>query len=200
MQPNAVTLLENITAACQAQTWYILGQVDGTPVKSAPSLLGSSKPPDFYFTGGTLSPSTIQPGGSTNISFSLYTKCPANTSSTVGIFLADANYQLLSYIGGIPISAGAGTYNLPPTAITFSPSIVPGTYRIVLISDVDGVIAESNENNNSGAFTLNISTGALAATESDTDKMELEVAVPAEAAAGLSGLESGAFGASMREF
>jgi hypothetical protein len=163
MQASTVTLLQNIKAACQPQTWYILGQVDGTTLKSAPTVLGTVKQADFSFTGGTISPSVIQPGGTTNISFDLYTPCPASTSSSVGIFLTDANYQLLSFIGAVSIGAGAGTSSLPPTPIAFSPFIPTGTYHIVLVADMDDVIAESNENNNSGAFMLSIQSGALAA-------------------------------------
>lgn len=162
MPASTVTLLENITAACQPQTWYILGDVDSTTLRSAPTVLGTLKKADFAFTGGIINPSAIKPGGTTNISFDLYTPCPASTSSTVGVFLADANYQLLSFIGGITIGAGSGTSSLAPTPITFSPYIATGTYHIVLIADVDNVIAESNENNNTGDFTLSISTSAPA--------------------------------------
>ncbi len=182
LQASTVTLLENITAACQPQTWYILGQVDGTTLRSAPTVLGTIKKPDFAFTGGTMSPSVIQPGGTTNISFSLFTPCPASTSSTVGIFLTDANYQMLSFIGGVSIGAGAGTSSLPATPISFSPFIATGTYHIVLVADVDNVIAESNENNNSGDFTLSISTGAPGAKASSSGKLDTAVKLPVDVA------------------
>ncbi|WP_434300549.1 CARDB domain-containing protein [Corallococcus exiguus] len=40
--------------------------------------------------------------------------------------------------------------------LMFSTAITPGTYYLVLAADVDAVIAESNENNNEGAFTVQI--------------------------------------------
>ena len=189
MPANTVALLESITAACQPQTWFILGQVDSTTVRSRPSLLGTSKQPDFFFTGGTISPSVIQPGGTTNISFSLFTQCPANTLSRVGVFLADANLQPLAFIGGVSIAAGAGTFTLPPTPITFSSSITPGSYYIVLLADVDGVIAESNENNNIGVFALEITASALAAASRDTGDLELDSELPDDVAAAFYDLE-----------
>jgi hypothetical protein len=180
MPASTVTLLKNIAAACQPKTWYILGQVDGTTLRSAPSLLGTAKLPDFSFTGGTLSPSVIQPGGTTNISFDVFTPCPAGASSSVGIFLTDANYQLLSFIGSIGVGAGAGTSSLPPTPITFSPAIALGTYRIVLVADVDGVIAESNENNNQGSFTLEIKSVAASAKYAGSSKLVPDVKLPVD--------------------
>ena len=182
LQAATVTLLENITAACAPQTWYILGQVDGSTLRYAPTVLGTIKQADFVFTGGTMSPSVIKPGGTTNISFDLFTRCPASSASTVGIFLTDANYQLLSFIGGVTIGAGAGTSSLSPTPITFSPFIATGTYHIVLVADVDGVIAESNESNNSGDFALNISSAALAAKSIGSGKLIPAAKLPVDVA------------------
>jgi hypothetical protein len=173
--------LDAIAAACQPQTWYIQAEVDYTQTRGDDTVIGTAKQPDFYFTAGTLSPSTIQPGGSTSFSFDLFTRCPATYPSTVGVFLADANYQLLSYIGGVSISAGAGTFSLPPTAITFSPYIPPGPYNIVLIADVDGYVAESNEDNNGGAFALNIVPSTWAAFGGNESPLTPDVPISAEA-------------------
>ncbi|WP_143177495.1 hypothetical protein [Cystobacter ferrugineus] len=180
MPANTVALLENITAACQPQTWYILGSVDGTGVSSDNTVLGTTKQPDFYFTGGTISPSSIAPGGTTNISFDVFTACPTAIPSTVGIYLADANLEPLAYIGGITIGAGSGTSSLPPTGITFSSAIAPGLYHVVLVADVDGVITESNENNNVGAFTLNITAPALKTVDSKPGALEPDLGLPAD--------------------
>jgi hypothetical protein len=174
MPANTVALLQNISAACAPQTWYILAELDWTGYQSGQTLMGTTKLPDYYFSGGTMSPASIRPGGTTNISFDVTTRCPANNGSRVGIFLADANYQLLSFIGGVSVAPGAGTSSLPPSAITFSPYIPTGTYHIVLLADVDGVIAESNENNNAGAFPLNVSWSALAAANDDAEERKLE--------------------------
>lgn len=192
MPASTVTLLENIKAACQPQTWYILGQVDGTTLRSAPSLMGTSKQPDFMFTGGTISPSVIQPGGTTSISFDVFTRCAASAPSRVGIYLTDASFQALSFIGGVSIAAGAGTSSLPPTPISFSPYIAPAVYHIVLVADVDGVIAESDESNNVGDFTLNITSSALAATRSAAGHLELDAQLPVDAPSELFELESSA--------
>jgi len=187
---NTVAQLEYITAACQPQTWYILGQVDSTNIAYTTSVLGSTKQPDFYFTGGTLSPNVIQPGGTTNVSFDLYSKCPANNASRVGIYLTDANFQLLSTIGYVNIAAGTGG-SLPPTGITFSSAIAPGTYQIYLIADADGVVAESNESNNNGYFTLTVSSSARATISRDASRMQLGFEVPDETASVVSGLKLG---------
>jgi hypothetical protein len=182
LQEAARAQFNAIMAACEPQTWYIQAEVDYSLPKGDDTLIGTSKQPDFYFTAGTLSPSTIQPGGTTSFSFDLFTRCPAAYPSTVGVFLADANYQLLSYIGGVSIGAGAGTFSLPPTSITFSPYIAPGSYNLVLIADVDEFIAESNEDNNGGAFALNIVPYALTAFDRHESPLTPDVPVPAEAA------------------
>lgn len=180
MHPDTVAMLES---RCQAQTWYVLGQLDSTAYRSGATLLGTNKPADFYFTGGTISPSVIQPGGSTSITFDLYTRCPASTQSTVGMYLANSSYQLISYIGGVNVGTTAGTHTLPPSTITFSSALAPGRYYIVLFADDYGVVAESNENNNVGSFTLDIvAPSALAASGDGTAGLEPDVAPPANAA------------------
>ncbi len=201
MPQNTVAKLESIADACQPQVWYILGRVDYTPVRSDQSTMGTVKLPDFYFMAGTMSPAAIEPGGSTAISFDLYTRCPANNSSVVGIYLADANYNLISYIGGVTIGAGSGTFSLPPTSITFSPYITPGRYYIVLFADDLGVIAESNENNNVGVFALDVvAPGSLRAFDGAASELELDVALPADAASKRYGVESGGRYAHIKEF
>ncbi|NTX67082.1 hypothetical protein HUA74_41185 [Myxococcus sp. CA051A] len=191
MPANTVAQLEFISNGCQPSTWYVLGRVDLTGVLSDNSLLGTTKPPDFFFTAGTLSPGTIQPGGSADLSFELFTRCAAPSATHVGVFLTDPDFQILEGIGAIPISAGAGTWSLPPTTITFSPTIAPGSYRVVVLADVDGVVAESDENNNGGFFELEVTAAALA---SDAAARPLEPAppVPFDGASVLSDLESGA--------
>jgi hypothetical protein len=191
MPASTQTLLQNIANACAPQTWYILGEVDWGSYAPASTVMGTAKQPDYYFTGGTLSPSVIQPGGSTNISFDVYTRCPANSGSRVGIYLADQNYQLLSFIGGVSIGAGAGTSSLPPSTITFSPYIPTGTYNIVLLADMDGVVAESNESNNGGSFRLDVAWSATGAPTADEGKAQPLVELPIDASR-LDGLKSGA--------
>lgn len=201
MASNTVAMLESIAAACRTESLYILGRVDYTAIQSKQSVLGTSELPDFYFTGGTMSPAVIGPGGSTNITFDLYTRCPTSNSSTVGIYLADANYTLIAYIGGVSIGAGSGTYSLPPTTITFSPYITPGGYHIVLFADDDGVVAESNENNNVGSFALDIAeSSAPRASDSAASSLKFDVALPADAASKLYGSESGESHAYIKEF
>jgi hypothetical protein len=154
---SANAMLQSIRDACQPQNLYVLAQVNGGFYKYTPTVMGTVKLPDFMFTGGSISPSTIQPGGTTNLSFSLYSRCPASSASRVGIYLTDVALNPLAFIGAVSISAGAGTWTLPPTPITFSPYIPPGNYRILLIADLDGVVAESNESNNAGYFDLTVS-------------------------------------------
>jgi hypothetical protein len=181
VQASAKTLLEQSAAACAPQFWYIQGEVDFTLPQGDDTLIGTTKPADFFFTAGTLSPTTIQPGGTTNFSFDLYTQCPATVASTVGVFLADANYNLLSYIGGVSINPGSGTFSFPSTPLTFSTAIAPGAYNLVLLADVDGVVAESDENNNAGAFALDVVPSAFAARGSQAD-LVTDLPTPAEAA------------------
>lgn len=191
MQASTVAKLQSIVAACQPQSWYILGQLDATAVRYTQSTLGTTKLPDFYFTAGTLSPSVITPGGSADISFDVFTQCPSASPSTVGIYLADASYNLLSYIGGVSVGAGSGTFSLPPTTITFSSSIPTGSYNIVLFADDEWVVAESNENNNAGAFALEVvAPSARRASDGAASELERE-AVPADAASLPRGFVSG---------
>lgn len=156
MRPEAISFFQNVTAACQPSTWYILAVVDTSAPRSTSTSLGSVKAPDFFFTAGTLSPGTINPGGTVNMTFDVFTACPTSRPSQVGIFFTDSSFNLLYQIGTVGVGAGAGTFQLPPTDLPIDPFFGPGSYRIVLVADVDGVIAESNESNNQGAFTLNV--------------------------------------------
>ncbi|AFE04790.1 hypothetical protein COCOR_02739 [Corallococcus coralloides DSM 2259] len=156
VQASAQTVLAAAAAACVPQSVYIQVEADFGLPWGDDTLIGTTKLPDFYFTAGTLTPATITPGGTVSFTADLYTACTAPSASTLGVFLTDANYNVLSYIGGIPVSAGAGTFSVAPTAITFSTAIAPGTYYLVLVADVDGDVAETNESNNQGAFTLTV--------------------------------------------
>lgn len=110
----------------------------------------------------------------------------------MGIYLADANYQLIGYIGGVSIGTGSGTFSLPPTPITFSSSIAPGRYYIVLFADDYGMVVESDEENNVGVFTLDIvAPGLLAASHGDAAGLEPGVALPVNAASRHNVAESG---------
>lgn len=51
MPANTVAALESMAAACQPQTWYILAQLDSTAPVSDQTLIGTTKLPDFYFSG-----------------------------------------------------------------------------------------------------------------------------------------------------
>ncbi|WP_205507750.1 hypothetical protein [Myxococcus vastator] len=191
MQASTVAQLEAIAAACQPQTYYILGFVDNTPLVDRSLLMGSTKPPDFYFSGGTLSPNTIQPGGAADLSFTLATQCPVSTGSHVGIYLTDPSFQVLEVIGAVSVGTGAGPFSLPPTPITFSSAMPLGSYRIVLVADANGVVTESNENNNVGYFELQVTSGLLA-QDDPGQAQELSEPLPFDAASVLSEFERGA--------
>jgi len=172
-------LLQSIADACAPLNLFLLVDINGGFFSgSAPATtMGSTKLPDFAFTGGTISSSVIQPGGTTSISFDLFTRCPATSPSRVGIFLTDAAFNPLSFIGAVTISAGAGTSTLPPTPIAFSSSIPPGNYNLLLIADVDGLVPESNESNNAGSFALTVIPAALTSTSGGAEKLEPDVAL-----------------------
>ena len=62
LQSNTYAVWQSIATSCQPQTWYVLGRVDSTPLRSSgASQMGTTRPPDFYFTAGTISPNSIQP-------------------------------------------------------------------------------------------------------------------------------------------
>jgi hypothetical protein len=201
MEPAAVALLQNIVTGCQPQSWYILGYVAQTAtLTSASSTLGGWRQSDQFFKAGSLSPSTIQPGGTTNLSFTLYKQCPSVSSpSTVGVYLANANFQLISFIGDVPIAGGSGVTTLQPTGITFSPSTPVGTYYIVLFADADGVIPEVNENNNVGSLMLNITSSAQSSLGHDEASLETGVPLSGDPASLVRGLEHGAADAYLHE-
>lgn len=192
MDPNTVAVMQNVVTDCQPKSWYILGYVPQTSLVSTSSMLGAYNSPDLFFTAGTLSPTVLQPGGTTNLSFTLFRQCPGNISSRVGLFLADANYQLLSFIGDVYTPGWAGVTTLPPSGITFSPYIPSGNYYIVLIADVDGVVPESNENNNVGAIPLTITSGARSSLGQDAASLKSDVVLPDEPASAVRRLEPGA--------
>ncbi|MFY0570169.1 hypothetical protein ACN28E_40985 [Archangium lansingense] len=200
MEPAAVALLENIVTGCQPQSWYILAYVVKTgSLTSASSTLGGWRQPDHFFTAGALSPSAIQPGGTTNLSFTLYRNCPGYYPSSVGVYLADANFQLLSYIGGVSTPGGSGVSTLQPTGITVSPYIPVGTYYIVLIADDDGVVPEVNENNNVTALMLNITSSAQPGLGHDEARLETDVPLSGAPASLVRGLAPGASDAYLHE-
>ena len=88
------------------------------------------------------------------------------------------------------IGAGAGTWSLPPTPITFSPSIPLGSYQILLVADVDGIVAESNENNNGGSFPLTV-VQVFAATNRRSDaQLQPDLALRDDMAVELEDLEA----------
>jgi len=167
---NGRQLLQSLTDACAPQSLFLLADINGGFFSGAvtPTTMGSTKLPDYMFTGGTISSSVIRPGGTTSISFDLFSRCPASSASRVGIFLTDASFNPLSFIGAVTISSGAGTWSLPSTPITFSSAIPPGNYNILLIADIDGIVGESNENNNAGSFALTVAPPAVAAASTAT--------------------------------
>ncbi|WP_223645047.1 CARDB domain-containing protein [Corallococcus sp. EGB] len=181
VQAAAQTVLDQAAAACAPQLYYIQVEADLSSRWGDDTLIGTTKLPDFYFTAGTLTPSTITPGGTVTFTADLFTACPVNAPSTIGVFLADANFNLLSYIGGISVGTGAGTFSVAPTAITFSTAIEPGTYYLVLVADVDGVIAESNENNNQGAFTLQVVASQPLTVRDSASALESDLPGPVRA-------------------
>jgi hypothetical protein len=190
LDPNGLAAMQAIAAACQPQAWFIIARVDfGTIQGSTTSLIGTVKQPDFLFTSGTISPTTIQPGGTTNISFDLFTQCPVNSFSRVGVFLADANFNLLSFIGAVTIGTGAGTFSVSPIGITFAATTPPANYNLVLIADVDGVIAESNETNNAGSFALTVAPALQSTTAERPGELQLDAALPADGPSALRAVE-----------
>jgi hypothetical protein len=202
MDTATVALLENIVTGCQPQSWYILGYYSGAggSLAYASSSIGNWHQSDQFFMGGALSPSAIQPGGTTNLSFTLYRQCPsAYSPSSVGIYLANANYQLLSYIGSVSTPGYSGVTTLQPTGITFSPYIPAGTYYIVLIADDDGVVTEVNENNNVGALMLNITSSAQLSQGHDEARLETEVPLSGNPASLVRSLKPGASDAYLHE-
>lgn len=160
MPPSGYALLESIRDACQPQSLYLLAQVNGGFFQYNPTVMGTAKPADFYFYDGALSSSVIPPGGTTDLSFSMHSRCAASSPSHVGIFLTDTALNPLAFLGAVSISAGAGIWSLPPTPITFSPDIPPGSYRILLVADVNNTVPESNEANNLGYFELTVASSA----------------------------------------
>jgi hypothetical protein len=172
--PNGQTAFQSIAAACAPQRWFILARVDFFSISStlAMSSFGTTKLPDFSFTAGTISPTSIPAGGTTNISFTVGTPCPVNQQTTVGVFIGDASFNLLSFVGDVTIPANVTSASLPPTGITFAPTTAPGNYSIVLIADDHATIAETNENNNAGAFSLTITAPAAASQHADPDDVD----------------------------
>lgn len=172
LDPNGRALLQSLANACAPQHLFLIADIDGG-IFSGPApatTIGTTKLPDFAFAGGTISSTVIAPGGTTNISFDLSTTCPAPVASRVGIFLTDASFNPLSFIGAVSVAAGAGISSLPPTPITFAPTIPLGSYNILLVADLDNVVAESNENNNGGSFPLTVvaATAKAAAAKAPT--------------------------------
>jgi hypothetical protein len=181
MHPNTVAMLEALAADCVAQRFYLLWRVDyGVSSGSSNIVVGANGAPDFYFIAGTLTPGTIAQGGTSNLTFDVYTKCPAPVASKVRIYLMDAAYQVLGVIGDVNISAGAGTSRFPSTGIQFSPVLPAGQYYVALAADADNVVLESNENNNVGAIPLQITAALAAGKAATSSELIPDMATPVE--------------------
>jgi hypothetical protein len=190
MTANAISFLQGVVSACQPQSLFILARVDfGNIPPSTPTVMGTVKQPDFLFTGGTLSPTVIQPGGSVNVTFDLFTQCPVTVGSGVGVFLADASFNLLASFGTIAIGTGSGTWHAA-FSLGFPTTIPPGNYTIVLIADVNGAVAETNESNNSGAFALTINPSLTASATADDGELSTDIKLPGDVPDALRALET----------
>ncbi|ESP94748.1 MULTISPECIES: hypothetical protein [Pseudoalteromonas] len=125
---------------------------------------GTVGKPDWLFHSGSMTPANISTGYAGNLKVTFVVKndgCPNSpVLPKVGVFLADANNNALAYFGAVQVLNDVGSQHevlLPMRNL----NLAKGSYRIVLMADVERKVNETNENNNFGAFTLNVTDPAV---------------------------------------
>ncbi len=142
-----------------------VGELEVFASTSVPGGGGSS--PDLTVQSLTVSPGSVSPGGSLNVTFTVRNAGTATAgASSAGVYLAstpDAALPGIANIKTVPVpllAAGASTVVVTSAPL---PNSSPGAYFVIVAADPSGLIAESTETNNRASTTFNVSgtTGGL---------------------------------------
>jgi subtilase family serine protease/pimeloyl-ACP methyl ester carboxylesterase len=112
---------------------------------------------DLTVSSLTVSSGSILPGGNLTLSFSIADIGNASANGTVaGIYInINGKLTLLSSLWTPALNPG-GVFNSGNITVTLPSNIGAGNYSISVTADINGVIAESNEGNNSRAGSVNV--------------------------------------------
>jgi subtilisin-like proprotein convertase family protein len=171
-----------IPASTSAGSWFIGMWVDdtegigesneGNNVASTPiTVTGATGSPDLVPSNCSVSPSTVEPGGSVTVQFRASNSgTEAAAASTAGVYLsADTVFQggsdqglATAPVTALPAGQNGGNQSV---AVTVPGGTADGSWHTLVVLDINGNVAEGNEGNNvcSAALTVQ-SGGAPAAT------------------------------------
>jgi subtilisin-like proprotein convertase family protein len=171
-----------IPVSTSAGNWFIGMWVDdtegvgesneGNNVATTPiTVTGASGSPDLVPSNCSVSPSTVEPGGSVTVQFRASNSgTEAAAASTAGVYLsADTVFQggsdqglATAPVTALPAGQNGGNQSV---AVTVPGGTADGSWHTLVVLDINGNVAEGNEGNNvcSAALTVQ-SGGAPAAT------------------------------------
>lgn len=178
MTAAAKEFLQSVEDACSPSQFYVIAGASNLAAiaSTSASTFGTTKLPDFLFTGGSISTNSTATDGSVSINYSVRTPCPASGYSAVGVFLTDTSYQPLVYFGEVGVLGPLGSDH--SLGLSFAGlGLAPGSYKIVLMADNNNRQQESNESNNYGVFSLTLTaplSGSIKEQKLDSLTEDLE--------------------------
>ncbi|WP_086933336.1 hypothetical protein [Agarilytica rhodophyticola] len=157
IQEQARTLLETLQNSCSTTPLYVVARLQGDNARASnsPTVVGTLKLPDFLFDSGTITPSVIPTDGSVTITYSVRSICPSPILPGVSVYLADSEFNPLVLFGTVGVLGPFGSNHSIILSVN-GLNLEPGSYNIVLYADVNQRVQESNENNNIGAFSVDV--------------------------------------------
>ncbi|MBQ4875634.1 hypothetical protein J8M21_00280 [Pseudoalteromonas luteoviolacea] len=161
------TTKEYLSSLCMPTDFQVVARFNNSvSVSHNSATFGTIGQPDWLFHSGSMTPANVSVGYGGNLKVNFVVKndgCPNSpVLPKVGIFLADLNNNPLVYFGAVQVINDVGSQHevlLPLKNI----NLAKGTYRIILMADVEQKVPETNENNNFGAFTLRVNDPATPA-------------------------------------
>jgi subtilase family serine protease len=125
---------------------------------------------DLVIQQPSVAPSNTAPGNVLSLSCVIYNQGNAAAAySSVGFYLStnntlDASDQLLTSAYGSSLTPGVTSYRSVTTNVP--PNTTPGTYYVLFAADYQGLVTESNENNNVASVTLTVGAPSIDLTVS----------------------------------
>jgi hypothetical protein len=139
---------------------------------------GSSLP-DLELWRPSISFSAVPPGGSTGAFTFIFNRGPGAAGAyEIGFYLsADTVFSagtdaFLGVVTGSGLSTPSGTIHSAPV-LAVPATTPPGNYYLVLVADPRNLVSESNENNNSRALALRVTSNVTASTPAETAGLEI---------------------------
>ncbi|WP_428243922.1 hypothetical protein [Gynuella sp.] len=170
MTQDARDYLNSVKNQCAPVTLYLVGGLAAfeRTLSLNTASVGTVKLPDFLFESGTLEPTVASYDETLTIKYGLRSVCPSSTLPSVGVFLTDTSLQPLVYYGAVQ---ALGPYGSSHTLSLNIGAPIVGDYGIALVADIFETVAESNEDNNIGVFSLTLTPPSSSATVSHINSL-----------------------------